>query len=503
MRKITFLIIVMITFTWQFNAQCLNAELYPTTDVTINNDGFVHEVATCNYSGEYSNLLGFTVGEDYEIAITLNNDGSHGYVTVIDAADGTTVLANGVSPLNWTATVSNVEVHWNNDNTCGEDTDCHTTSYTNLTNAPEPAPNDECSGAIALICDETVTGSTLGATDSGGNSNAADDLWYSYTGSGNIEDITVSLCNSDYDTAIRVYTDCSLTAGAQVLFNDDSDTCEMNSVQSYGTFTSDGATTYYILVEGYGAAIGDFELTLTCSESVPAPPNDLCSNAIELVLNTPTSGTTAGATDNSTGNIDDTTCDSFSFKSDVWYYFTATDTDVSIVTTITGSSDQANVAVYDVNITNPADYACTQLDNDSIACEEGNGGESFNLTGLVEDNVYFIRVWSDGVAPRTSSEARTEGTFTIQVNDATLSTNEFESADAFAYYPNPVKNEMTVKSQSNIQNISVFNMLGQEVLRTTPNTLETVINMNQLQTGAYFVKVSINDLIETIRIIKQ
>jgi hypothetical protein len=45
-------------------------------------------------------------------------------------------------------------------------------------------------------------------------------------------------------------------------------------------------------------------------------------------------------------------------------------------------------------------------------------------------------------------------------------------------------------------------MIGQEVLKTTPNKVENSIDMSALQTGAYFVKVTIDDKTETIRIIK-
>jgi hypothetical protein len=66
-----------------------------------------------------------------------------------------------------------------------------------------------------------------------------------------------------------------------------------------------------------------------------------------------------------------------------------------------------------------------------------------------------------------------------------------------------VKNELNLRAQSSIQNVSIYNMLGQEVLRTAPNTLESNVDMNQLQTGAYFVKVTVNNVTETIRVIKQ
>ena len=66
-----------------------------------------------------------------------------------------------------------------------------------------------------------------------------------------------------------------------------------------------------------------------------------------------------------------------------------------------------------------------------------------------------------------------------------------------------MKNELSLKAQNTIQNVSVFNMLGQEVLRATPNTLESNLDMNGLSQGAYFVQVTINNVTETVRILKQ
>ena len=46
-------------------------------------------------------------------------------------------------------------------------------------------------------------------------------------------------------------------------------------------------------------------------------------------------------------------------------------------------------------------------------------------------------------------------------------------------------------------------MLGQVVLRQLPNSLECVVNMAEMQAGAYFVRVSMGDTIETVRVIKK
>ncbi|MDO6597339.1 T9SS type A sorting domain-containing protein [Oceanihabitans sp. 2_MG-2023] len=83
-----------------------------------------------------------------------------------------------------------------------------------------------------------------------------------------------------------------------------------------------------------------------------------------------------------------------------------------------------------------------------------------------------------------------------------LSTQDFDNGLAFTYFPNPVNDNLVIKSQKDIENVTVYNMLGQEVLRTAPNTVNADINMSSLQNGAYFVKVTIGNATEMIRVIK-
>ncbi|WP_422104980.1 T9SS type A sorting domain-containing protein [Winogradskyella sp.] len=83
-----------------------------------------------------------------------------------------------------------------------------------------------------------------------------------------------------------------------------------------------------------------------------------------------------------------------------------------------------------------------------------------------------------------------------------LSVPEVEG-NAFSYYPNPVENTLTLKAQNTIETVTMYNMLGQEVLRATPNSVDSNIDMSGLQTGAYFVKVTIANTTQTVRVIKQ
>ena len=49
----------------------------------------------------------------------------------------------------------------------------------------------------------------------------------------------------------------------------------------------------------------------------------------------------------------------------------------------------------------------------------------------------------------------------------------------------------------------MYNMLGQTVLTATPNALSSELDMSALNSGAYFVKVSVDGATKTVRVIKQ
>ena len=117
--------------------------------------------------------------------------------------------------------------------------------------------NDDCAGALPLSCNAMAQGNTEFATDSGGNSSP--DVFFSYTGSGTPENVTISLCGggTTYDSLLRVYSDCTLAT--EIAMNDD-----FCGSQSEVTFESDGISTYIVMVEGAGSSSGKFVLQVTC-----------------------------------------------------------------------------------------------------------------------------------------------------------------------------------------------------------------------------------------------
>nr|WP_321224581.1 T9SS type A sorting domain-containing protein [uncultured Psychroserpens sp.] len=445
----------------------------------------------------YNVVSNCPVDTDFTIEVVISDIGTASGVTISD--DQGTAVSSGLTAgtysygayVNGTPVVISV--------TNDDDGSCTTSSSSLTFDAGCPPVNDDFANAISVACAENVTGDTTNATldeetapGGGGADVDAPNVWYFYDsaveGAG---DITLNLCPSNYDTSLLVYTG---TSGSLtfVAGNDDNNAACGGCCQSSLTFQANGTDTYYISIEGFNAgSVGMYDMTVTCVPPVAAPANDLCIDAEELTLTVTANGTTVGATQ--TGAQEQPTCDPFGVIADVWYSvdLTLASNDLSVITTITDTSDQANVAVYP---------SCVADEASSLGCSDANGGETLVVNALPA-GTYFIRVWSDGNAPAPPA-GRIEGGFTITV-DATLSVDSLENENAFTYYPNPVKNELTLNSQKDIQNVSVFNMLGQEVLKTAPNATNSVINMDTLSQGAYFVQVTIGNVVETVRVIKQ
>ncbi len=141
-----------------------------------------------------------------------------------------------------------------------------TFTLTSSCSAPTVA-NDACANAIAVACDATVTGTTVGATADAIAAgcyvfNTSPGVWYTFTGTGG--NVTASLCGSTFDTQIAVMTG-SCGAFTCQTYNDDG--C---GAQSVVTIATTAGTLYYIYVQGYFTSSGPFTLSMTCID--PPPP---------------------------------------------------------------------------------------------------------------------------------------------------------------------------------------------------------------------------------------
>lgn len=97
---------------------------------------------------------------------------------------------------------------------------------------------------------------------------------------------------TDYDTKISVFSG-SCAGLICVAGNDDLNSCGFNPFHSRVFLPVNSASTYYVLVHGFGSATGNFELSMTVT---PPHPNDQPCGAIALNIpgNTPWDNRFAG-----------------------------------------------------------------------------------------------------------------------------------------------------------------------------------------------------------------
>lgn len=161
-------------------------------------------------------------------------------------------------------------------------------------------PNDLCSGALPIACGDVVTGSTGLATPEAAAPcivpNTSAGVWYRLTGTDQL--VTATTCNAGnlFDTKISVYTG-TCDSLICVNGNDDDFSCLFDPFFSTVSWIAMAGTDYYILVHGFSADTGTFELSITCTEPLA---NDDCSfvTPVELTNGTPVTftGSTVGGT---------------------------------------------------------------------------------------------------------------------------------------------------------------------------------------------------------------
>jgi hypothetical protein len=85
--------------------------------------------------------------------------------------------------------------------------------------------------------------------------------------------------------------------------------------------------------------------------------------------------------------------------------------------------------------------------------------------------------------------------------DVNLSNGDFDLAN-FNYYPNPVNDVLNVSYNAVISEITAYNLLGQQVMQIKPEAISGTLNMSKLPQGTYLVKVTSENQVKTVKVIK-
>ena len=225
----------------------------------------------------------------------------------------------------------------------------------------------------------------------------------------------------------------------------------------------------------------------------PPPANDDCAGAILLTAggvfaDNAVTGTSLAATD--TDGL--TPSCQANFTNNVWY---------SVVVPASGNitiETQADAGSgYTDSIMTAFSGTCGALTE--VSCDDDSGIGFFSLlslTGQTPGSTLYLSIW------RFSLGVGVDGTFKISAYDASLGNNSFDNVN-FSYYPNPVKNTLNLSYNQEISNVEVFNLLGQNVSSNVINANTAQLDMSNLSKGAYIVKVTSNNQVKTIKVVKE
>ncbi|WP_415793660.1 fibronectin type III domain-containing protein, partial [Flavobacterium saliperosum] len=255
------------------------------------------------------------------------------------------------------------------------------------------------------------------------------------------------------------------------------------------------STTYYFHVRtDCGAGTYSTWSTVSFTTLATPPANDDCTNAIALTpggvySDNPIDGTNAGATTSS--QTAPTTCFGFSGR-DVWYSVVVPASGSITIETGTpvggGAGIDTVITAYTGDCTTPVQVGC----DDDGATETAVGFSRLSLTAQTPGATILIRAYE--------YNNDTVGNFGISAYDASLSTGSFDSA-SFKAYPNPVKDVLNLSYSSEISSVEVYNMLGQKVITKNLNVAQGQIDMSNLTSGNYIVKVTSEGLTKTIKVV--
>lgn len=461
-------------------------------------DGYTaQEITNCGFASQYS-VVTVVSGQTYTFASSVTSD-----VITISADSGATSVATGIGSVTWLATISGNVRFYTHTAGCGAQNVCRTktvacgaitTDSPDYVNLQFPATINIVQGGSDTVYGQVYEG---GLTDVVPNivgqapgitawvgispvaSNTNPNTWTNWVpatwNSGYVNN------NDEYQATIGA----TLTPGTYYYAT----RFRLNSgAYVYGGIDSSNNGNFW-----NGTTHNSGVLTVAAP---PAPANDLCSGAFALTpggvfADNVQSGTIFGATTTS-GVVPSCQAD---VAADVWYsVIVPASGSVTIETQVATSSSLTDSII--------AAFSGTCGSLTQIACDDDGGPTGANtlmsvmsLSALTPGSTIYVGVWK--YTPNASNSQ-----FQVSAYDASLSTDSFDNSN-FTFYPNPVKDVLNLSYSENITKVQVINLLGQEVITNSLNATQGQVDMSNLPTGTYLVKVTANDKVKTIKVIKQ
>jgi len=482
---------------------------------TTNNDGFITETVsglgmndgvwykfTAPYNGKME-LSELTDSFDSEIAVYTGSCGSFTCVNNIDAkySNDTEILNIDVEA----ETTYYINIGYFSDNEDYEETgnlDFSIKYY---------VTNDEASDAISVsvagigagCVSPIIVHNNGGATDSASingtpdfnnNGYSGGDVWYKFTApsTGGVQLTIPNVSDwSSFMHALYTETDANVIDKLPDNQNYTVDiSTNIPSVSHYMGLVPN--QTYYLRVWEYdNDDFGDVEF---CLEAILG--NDEAADALSLNIHDVDTqfillsyAYNVGATGSEAINGDPNY--NYYNGGDVWFKFTAPDNG-EVEVTVTESDWSSFVHVlYDA-----ADSSTVLFTGiNSNVNQSENVPDTYTYTGLTPGKEYYMRTYD------FNNDNYGWVTFYLQ-KTATVGVETLEDL-SFNFYPNPTTDYINLTGDKNIAEVSIVNLLGQEVKHIQPNSKNVSLNLRDLQKGIYLMKVNIENKVSTVKIIKK
>jgi len=132
------------------------------------------------------------------------------------------------------------------------------------------------------------------------------------------------------------------------------------------------------------------------------------------------------------------------------------------------------------------------------------GGNNISLTSLIDSsgNNYNGTLNNFALNNNTSNWSNIAAVTTGNTCSTFLNATSFDETN-LNLYPNPTSGVVNISYNEEISNVSVYNLLGQNVLNQEGKGLELQLDLSTLSSATYFVKITSEGATKTIKVIKQ
>lgn len=148
-------------------------------------------------------------------------------------------------------------------------------------------------------------------------------------------------------------------------------------------------------------------------------------------------------------------------------------------------------------------------DNNSIISPSGSvqvaQGGSKTFTISAKEYYVIDDVLVNGVSvgtPASYTFTNVQGDSTIHVTSRSVGINDYDES-AVSVYPNPANTTITIEFDGQFESLTITNILGQELSKTTINDTKIMLNVSNYESGIYFIQLRNSTGVITKKFVKQ